>query len=61
MNERHKVEREEGKKYNEDGISDQMKELNKRFGIAHGFSSLINMGIVLALLSYPFVSPSIIH
>ena len=56
MNERHKVEREEGKKYNDPDISDQMKALNKRFGIAHGCSSLINMVVTLALLAYPFVS-----
>lgn len=56
MNERHKVEREEGKKYNEEGISDRMKALNKRFGIAHGCSSLINMAIVVSLLAYPFVT-----
>ena len=57
MNERHKLEREEGKKYNDDGISEGMKALNKRFGLAHGFSSLINMAIVVALLAYPFISP----
>ena len=56
MNERHKLEREEGKKYNEEGVSETMKRLNKRFGIAHGCSSLINMALVLSLLAYPFVS-----
>jgi hypothetical protein len=60
MNERHKVEREEGKSYNEPGISDRMKALNKRFGIAHGCSSLINMVIVLSLLAYPFISSTIV-
>ena len=60
MNERHKVEREEGKSYNEPDISDQLKTLNKRFGIAHGCSSLINMAVVLSLLAYPFISSPII-
>ena len=61
MNERHKVEREEGKSYNEAGISDQLKALNKRFGIAHGCSALINMAVLLSLLAYPFsVSPIIV-
>ncbi|UJR11427.1 hypothetical protein I4U23_015607 [Adineta vaga] len=60
MQERHKVEREEGKTYNEPGISDRMKALNKQFGIAHGCSSLINMVVVLSLLSYPFISSAII-
>jgi hypothetical protein len=60
MNERHKVEREEGKQYNEAGISDRLKALNKRFGIAHGCSSLINIVIVLSLLAYPFISSPII-
>ena len=56
MNERHKVEREEGKQYNEAGISDRMKALNARFGIAHGCSALVNLSIVLSLLAYPFLS-----
>ncbi|CAF3309259.1 unnamed protein product [Rotaria socialis] len=59
MNERHKVEKEEGKQYNEPGISDRLKALNKRFGMAHGCSSIINVAIVLSLLAYPFVSSEI--
>lgn len=61
MNERHKLEREEGKQYNDEGISDRMKSLNKRFGLAHGCSSLINMAIVVSLLVYPFVSSNQIN
>ncbi|CAF1277411.1 unnamed protein product [Adineta ricciae] len=60
MQERHKVEREEGKTYNETDISDRMKTLNKQFGIAHACSSLINMVIVVSLLSYPFISTLIV-
>jgi hypothetical protein len=60
MIERHKVEREEGKSYNEAGISDRLKALNKRFAIAHGCSSLINMAVILSLLAYPFISSLLI-
>ncbi|CAF1184926.1 unnamed protein product [Adineta ricciae] len=61
MNKRFELEREEGKKYNEDGVSDQMKELNKQFGIAHGSSVIINMIIAVSLVVYPFlVSPVIV-
>ncbi|CAF3869937.1 unnamed protein product [Rotaria magnacalcarata] len=42
MNERHKVEKEEGKQYSEPGISDRLKALNKRFGIAHGYCPTTN-------------------
>ena len=61
MNERHKVEREEGKQYNDADISDQLKALNKRFGIAHGCSALINMAVVLSLLAYPFISSPMVN
>jgi len=46
---RHKLEKEEGKTYNEPGVSDEMKGLNKRFGMLHGISSLANLIAVLAL------------
>jgi len=49
MFQRHKLEKEEGKQYNEAGISDEMKALNKKFGGLHGISSLANMTAVLAL------------
>lgn len=61
MNERHKVEKEEGKKYDDSDISDRLKTLNKRFGMAHGVSALLNMAIVLSLVAYPFVSSTIIN
>ncbi|KZP32255.1 hypothetical protein FIBSPDRAFT_916476 [Athelia psychrophila] len=49
MFERQKLEKEEGKVYNEPGVSSEMKALNKKFGGLHGISSLANMGAVLAL------------
>ncbi|KAJ6519464.1 hypothetical protein C8R45DRAFT_951590 [Mycena sanguinolenta] len=49
MFQRMKLEKEEGKSYTETGVSDKMKELNRRFGMLHGISSLANLGAVLAL------------
>jgi hypothetical protein len=49
MFQRHKLEREEGKSYDQAGVSEQMKALNKRFGSLHGISSLLNLTTVLAL------------
>ncbi|KAK7064541.1 DUF4149 domain-containing protein [Favolaschia claudopus] len=49
MFERMKLEKEEGKSYNEAGVSAQMKALNARFGMLHGLSSLANLGAVLTL------------
>jgi len=49
MFERMKLEKDEGKTYNESGVSDKMKGLNRRFGMLHGISSLANLGAVLAL------------
>ncbi|KAJ7919064.1 hypothetical protein B0H13DRAFT_1990220 [Mycena leptocephala] len=49
MFERMKLEKEEGKTYNESGVSDKMKALNGRFGMLHGISSLANLAAVLAL------------
>jgi len=46
---RHKLEKAEGKTYNEPGVSDKMKALNRRFGMLHGISSLANLGAVIAL------------
>ncbi|EMD41633.1 hypothetical protein CERSUDRAFT_90206 [Gelatoporia subvermispora B] len=50
MFQRHRQEKEEGKAYNEPGVSDQMKALNSRFGMLHGVSSLFNMSAFLALV-----------
>jgi hypothetical protein len=49
MFQRHKLEKEEGKSYNEEGVSAKMKALNVKFGSLHGISSLANMGAVIAL------------
>ncbi|KAF5384688.1 hypothetical protein D9757_006229 [Collybiopsis confluens] len=49
MFERHRLEKEEGKVYNEPGVSDAMKALNKRFGALHGVSSLFNLWSVIAI------------
>jgi len=49
MFQRQKLEKEEGKSYNEPNVSAEMKALNAKFGSLHGISSLANMGAVLAL------------
>jgi hypothetical protein len=49
MFKRHKLEKEEGKAYNDPGVSKQMKSLNRKFGALHGISSLANLGAVIAL------------
>ncbi|KAH9937411.1 uncharacterized protein B0H18DRAFT_1081605 [Fomitopsis serialis] len=48
--ERHKLEKSEGKSYNEQGVSTDMKTLNRRFGMAHGISSLCNLLAVISLI-----------
>jgi len=50
MFQRMKLEKDEGKAYNESGVSDQMKALNRRFGMLHGVSSLANLFAVFALI-----------
>jgi len=47
---RHKLQKDEGKAYDEPGVSDEMKALNKRFGALHGTSMLVNLFSVIALL-----------
>ncbi|KAI1797592.1 hypothetical protein LXA43DRAFT_877191 [Ganoderma leucocontextum] len=49
MFKRHKLEKEEGKAYNEPGVSEQMKTLNKAFAQLHGLSSLANLTAFIAL------------
>jgi len=49
MFQRQKLEKEEGKTYNEPGVSAEMKALNRRFGMLHGISSLANLGAIIAL------------
>lgn len=50
MFKRHKLEKEEGKSYSDEGVSDEMKALNRRFAQAHGFSSLFNLDALIALI-----------
>ncbi|EPS99083.1 hypothetical protein FOMPIDRAFT_1037137 [Fomitopsis schrenkii] len=50
MFERHRLEKAEGKSYDEKGVSDNMKKLNSRFGMLHGISSLFNLFAVIALV-----------
>ena len=50
MFERHKLEKEEGKAYNEQGVSDKMKSLNRKFAQLHGWSSLANLSAVIVLI-----------
>ncbi|KAH9911434.1 uncharacterized protein BXZ73DRAFT_57016 [Epithele typhae] len=50
MFQRHRLEKEEGKAYNEPGVSEKMKALNKTFAQLHGVSSLANMATFFAVL-----------
>jgi len=47
---RHKLEKEEGKSYNDEGVSDAMKALNSKFSQLHGWSSLANLAANIALI-----------
>ncbi|KZT23783.1 hypothetical protein NEOLEDRAFT_1068737 [Neolentinus lepideus HHB14362 ss-1] len=49
MFQRYKLEKEEGKTYNQPGVSAEMKALNAKFSGLHGLSSLANLGGVIAL------------
>ncbi|KAL7785522.1 hypothetical protein V8C37DRAFT_393919 [Trichoderma ceciliae] len=45
----------EGKEwYDQDSLSEEMRALNKKFGMLHGISSLINIAAFVATLSYGF-------
>lgn len=48
------VKRDGKEWYAEGPHSDEMKALNKQFGMAHGISSLLNLTTFLALLAYGF-------
>lgn len=50
MFERHRLEKEEGKAYNDEGVSEKMKSLNKKFMQLHGWSSMLNLDSVIALI-----------
>jgi len=49
MFQRQRLEKSEGKNYNDQGVSAEMKALNKRFGALHGASTLLSLGAVFAL------------
>ncbi|KAE8259781.1 hypothetical protein A4X13_0g784 [Tilletia indica] len=49
MFKRHALEAAEGKDYNDPTVSPQMKELSKRFGTLHGYSTMLNMTVFVAL------------
>lgn len=49
MFQRQRQEKEEGKSYSDPGVSDALKALNRRFGMLHGISSLLNLAAVIAL------------
>jgi len=51
MNTRHKLEKSSGTKYSDDNVTSEMKSLNKQFGIAHGISSLMNLGYLIAAIT----------
>lgn len=50
MFKRQKLEKDEGKKYTDAGVSPEMQALTRQFGILHGVSSLANLGAVIALI-----------
>jgi len=49
MFKRQRLEKEEGKAYSDPGVSDAMKALNRTFMQLHGWSSLANLTVVVAL------------
>ncbi|KAK9240377.1 hypothetical protein V1525DRAFT_337343 [Lipomyces kononenkoae] len=55
MNLRKAQEAKEGKKSYEDGVSDDMKKLNKKFGIVHGISTIVNLGTLFVTAVYGVV------
>lgn len=52
MNERHKLERATNTKYTDPEISDDMRRINTRFGIAHSVSSIINLAVVGGIIMH---------
>lgn len=49
------IVKRDGKEWYADGPhSDEMKALNKRFGILHGISSLVNLTTFFAAVAYGF-------
>lgn len=50
MIERKQREAKEGKNYWDEGISDELRAMNRKFGIAHGVSSLLNLATLVGCL-----------
>jgi len=50
MFQRQKLEKAEGKTYNEPGVSAEMQALNSKFSQLHGISALLNLSAVIALV-----------
>lgn len=45
----------DGKQYYEEGPhSDEMRALSKRFGVLHGISLLLNVGVLVGAVAYGF-------
>lgn len=49
-----KVKRDGKEYYDEGPHSQEMKTLNKRFGVVHGISSLLNMATLVSVVAYGF-------
>ncbi|KAK9459401.1 uncharacterized protein V1516DRAFT_679820 [Lipomyces oligophaga] len=45
-------ETKEGKKYYEEDVSQDMLDLNKKFGVMHGISAVVNLGTLFAISAY---------
>ncbi|KAH6624995.1 hypothetical protein B0J18DRAFT_429875 [Chaetomium sp. MPI-SDFR-AT-0129] len=59
MEERRVQEKKDGKKsYDAPPHSQEMTELNKRFGMLHGVSSLLNLGSFISTVAYGFTLAS---
>ncbi|EHA53988.1 hypothetical protein MCOR27_006884 [Pyricularia oryzae] len=62
MLERRVQEKKDGKRsYDPAPHSEEMKALNKKFGILHGISSLLNLGTFIALICYGFTLAGHLH
>lgn len=48
------VKRDGKEWYAEGPHSEEMQALNKRFGMLHGVSSLLNLGTLISLIAYGF-------
>ncbi|KAK9322053.1 hypothetical protein V1517DRAFT_324489 [Lipomyces orientalis] len=55
MNRRKAQEAKEGKKYYDEEASEDMKKLNKEFGIVHGISTILNLGTLFVTALYGVV------